>query len=190
MLKGLNLQSEGAIWGKTDKKSLITYRGICHTPSHLIRTPIGGTVASWEASWCSHLHLIGRRIHGHCHTAAREVFLEFQRLGGVKWRRRVNFESVFSTDGTHNNSVLCPFFKLFLFLPSAHQEAGRKIYWRLILNWISSTLSLKCFYSVHPLRSPKVQEILRKFVIFFGILKSSGINWYHVCGLHAQCDAF
>lgn len=72
----------------------ITYRRICHAPSHLIRASVGsGAVPSRKAPRRRHFHFIGW-IHRHCAHAAtrRKIFLKLQRFGGAfegSWR--INF---------------------------------------------------------------------------------------------------
>lgn len=72
----------------------ITYRRICHAPSHLIRASVGsGAVPSRKAPRRRHFHFIGW-IHRHgAHAATRrKIFLKLQRFGGAfegSWR--INF---------------------------------------------------------------------------------------------------
>lgn len=74
-----------------------TYRWICHAAAHLLRTPIGGTVASRKTTGRWHFHFIRRRVHRHCHAAADEVLLQLERPGGVESGWRVNFEALTGT---------------------------------------------------------------------------------------------
>lgn len=74
-----------------------TYRWIWHAATHLLRTSIGGTVASWKTTGRWHFHFIRRRIHRHCHAAADEILLQLERPGGVESGWRVNFEALTGT---------------------------------------------------------------------------------------------
>lgn len=53
----------------------LTYRRIPHATPHLVGSSIWRTVSAWKATRWAHFHFVGRRIHGHCHASAVEVFL-------------------------------------------------------------------------------------------------------------------
>lgn len=76
-------------------KTFVTYRWIAHAASHLIGSTKRWTISAGKATGWAHFHFVRGRIHWHRHAATVVIFFQFQRLGGVKWRWRVNGEWFF-----------------------------------------------------------------------------------------------